>query len=218
MNDNIKTIKNWYEEKYDKLVVQRNLLLIVLVILLVFTILAVIAISVVVASKKFDPFVIQIDETTGMAKVVNPASSDILSGNEALSKYFIKKYVIARETYNPVDYDQARKLINLFSAGQVWWNYVGYTANKSNDPTLVYGQKNTTYLTVKSWTKLEDSKEGKRYMLRFAVNETTGERKVFNKIAVIDYKYAAMELTETEMDTNPVGFQVIGYRVDDDNS
>jgi len=218
MNDNVKTIKNWYEEKYDKLVVQRNLLLISLFALLILAIVAIITISVVIASKTFDPFVIQIDENTGMAKVVNPASSDILNANETLSRYFVKKYVVARESYNPVDYDQERKLIRLFSADSVWWNYVGYTRNKNNDPTLIYGQKNTTYLTVKSWTRLEDSKEGKRYMLRFAINETAGEQKVYNKIAVIDYKYTAMELTDADMDINPVGFQVIGYRVDDDNS
>ena len=55
-------------------------------------------------------------------------------------------------------------------------------------------------------------------MLRFSVNETAGDKRVLNKLAVIDFDYVPMELTETERDINPIGFQVTGYRVDDDNS
>ena len=79
---------------------------------------------------------------------------------------------------------------------------------------MVYGQKNTTYLTVKSWSKLAP----KKYMLRFAINETSGDRKKYNKLAIVDFDYVAMDLIEKERDINPVGFQVQNYRVDDDNS
>jgi type IV secretion system protein VirB8 len=54
-------------------------------------------------------------------------------------------------------------------------------------------------------------------MLRFSINETAGDRKVFHKIAVISFDYVAMQLTDAERDINPVGFQVNGYRVDNDN-
>ena len=42
--------------------------------------------------------------------------------------------------------------------------------------------------------------------------------KVFNKIAIVEFDYLPMELTDSDRDTNPIGFQVTGYRVDDDNS
>ena len=69
-------------------------------------------------------------------------------------------------------------------------------------------------LLVKSWSKLAD----KKIMLRFSINETAGARKVFNKIAIVEFDYLPMELTDSDRDTNPIGFQVTGYRVDDDNS
>ena len=50
----------------------------------------------VINTKRFDPFVIQIDDTTGIAKVVNPLTSTVLSGNEALAQYFIKKYILKK--------------------------------------------------------------------------------------------------------------------------
>jgi type IV secretion system protein VirB8 len=55
-------------------------------------------------------------------------------------------------------------------------------------------------------------------MLRFSINETAGARKVFNKIAIVEFDYLPMELTDSDRDTNPIGFQITGYRVDDDNS
>lgn len=214
-NNSVKIVRNWYEERYDKLIVQRNILLLLLLVVISLTIISVLVISIVVNAKEFDPFVIQIEESTGMAKIVNPVSTEILEGNESLARYFIKKYVIARETYNPVDFDtEARKIVRMLSSSTIYWNYLGYIRNKEIDPTLIYGQKNTTFLIVKSWSKLD----AKKYMLRFSVNETAGDKRVLSKLAVIDFDYVPMELTETERDINPIGFQVTGYRVDDDNS
>lgn len=213
--NSVRAVRNWYEERFDKIIVQLNILFVLLLILLILSTVALISVAIIINSRQFDPFVIQIDETTGMAKVVNPTSSEVLEGDEALARYFIKKYVIARETYNPVDFDtEARKTIRLLSSSAVFWNYLGYIKNKEVDPTIIYGQKNTTFLIVKSWTKLDK----KRFMLRFSINETAGDKRVFNRIAVVDFNYVPMELTEAERDINPIGFQVKGYRVDDDNS
>lgn len=213
--DEVKQLRNWYEERYENITVQRNLLFVLLLILLVLSIVSVGVIAYVINTKKFDPFVIQIDDTTGIAKIVNPISSTVLSGNEALAQYFIKKYIIARETYNPVDFTtEARKVVRLLSSNSIYWDYRGYIKNEAVDPSVKYGQKNTTYLVVKSWSKLSDNK----YIMRFSINETAGAMKAFNKIAVVEFKYLPMELTESDKDVNPVGFQVTGYRVDDDSS
>jgi len=208
-------IKDWYEERYDNITVQRNLLFVLLLVLLCLSIISIGVVAYVVNTKRFDPFVIQIDDTTGMAKIVNPISSNILNGNEALAQYFIKKYVIARETYNPVDFTtEANKNVRLLSSNAIYWDYRGYLKNDEVNPVIKYGQKNTTFLLVKSWSKLDD----KKYMLRFSINETAGARNTFNRIAVVEFDYIPMELTETDRDVNPLGFQVTGYRVDDDSS
>ncbi|MCZ6901491.1 MAG: VirB8/TrbF family protein [Rickettsia endosymbiont of Ixodes persulcatus] len=86
--------------------------------------------------------------------------------------------------------------------------------NKDFDPTLKYTEDNTTFLVIKSWSKIAADK----YIVRFSVNETSGSQLVYNKIAVVSYAYVPMQLTDSELDINPVGFQVNGYRVDDDNS
>jgi type IV secretion system protein VirB8 len=213
--NSIKQIRNWYEERFENITVQRNLLFVLLLVLLLLSIISVSVVAYVVNAKRFDPFVIQIDDTTGMAKIVNPINSSVLSSNEALAQYFIKKYVIARETYNPVDFEtEAMKTVRLLSSSSIYWSYRGYLKNNEVNPTTKYGQKNTTFFILKSWSKLGE----KKFILRFSINETAGARKVFNKIAVIEFDYLPMELTDNDRDINPIGFQVIGYRVDDDNS
>ena len=214
VESNVK-LRNWYQERYDNIVVQRNLLFALVLSLVFLSIVAVGVVAYVVNTKKFDPFVIQIDDTTGAAQIVNPTSANLISGNDALAQYFIKRYVTARETYNPVDFEtEARKTVRLLSTNRVYWAYRGYLRNEAVNPQIQYNQKNTTYLLVKSWSKLSDTK----FILRFSINETGGARKVFNKIAVVEFEYTPMELTEAEKDINPVGFQVTEYRVDDDNS
>jgi len=214
-NNVVRATRNWYEERAAKIKVQRNLLLVLLLILMLLVAISIIAITFVVNSKEFDPFVIQINDNTGAATIVNPISSEILNGNDALARYFIKKYLIARETYNPVDFNtEARQIVRLFSTNEVFYNYLGYIRNKEIDPTIKYAQSNTTFLTIKSWSLVEKNK----YMVRFSVNETSGSQNAYNKISVINFQYIPMELTEQDRDANPVGFQINGYRVDDDNS
>ena len=214
-DNSIKMLRNWYEERFDTVLVQRNLLFLLLVILLVLSIISIAVVAYVVNTKRFDPFVIQIDDATGMAKIVNPLTPSILDGNEALARYFIKKYVVARESYNPVDFDtEAKKTVRLLSSNSIYWDYRGYLKNDQINPAVKYGQKNTTYLLVKSWSKID----GKKYILRFSLNETAGNKLKFDKIAVVEFDYLPMELTDEERDINPVGFQVTGYRIDDDNS
>ena len=211
----VATTKTWFEERYEIALIQRNIMVIIAVLCLIAVSIAVIGITKISLSKEFDPFVIQIDDNTGVARVVNPISLDTLNGKEELSKYFIKKYLIARETYNSVDFDEyAKKQVRLFSAPQIYSMYLNYIRNKDHDPTILYGQKNSTSLTVKSWSKLDEG----HYIVRFSLNENAGAMKVYNKIAVLEYAYDAMTLTDADRDINPIGFQITAYRVDDDNS
>ncbi len=205
----------WQVERYANIVSQRNLFIVLIILAIISITVSVIAIVHVVNSKRIDPFVIQIDDSTGAASIVNPLNSEILSGNDALARYFIKKYINARETYNPVDFETAaRKYIRLTSTDPVYYAYYRFISDKTNDPRAIYGLNNVTYMRTKSWSKLDRNK----YICRFSIHQTLGEMKVFNKIAIVEIDYVPMQLSDIDTDINPVGFQVKNYRVDDDNS
>ena len=208
---------NWYLDRYDSISAQRNVLFLLTLLSLVCAGIGIFAVSYISTSKSFQPFVVQIEEGTGATKVVDPLSSDILSGNQALAQYFIKEYLIARETYNPVDYQRnVTKVVRLFSSDSVYKQFVGYISQPGNNPEERYKKDNTTYLRIRSWSTLDGN--SKKYMVRFTIQETAGAMQRYNKIATIEYDYVPMQLTNQDRDINPVGFQVQGYGVNDDNS
>jgi type IV secretion system protein VirB8 len=209
-----KVHKSWYADRYENLITQRNILGLLTILSFIAVVASIIVVGKISISKTFSPFVIQIEERTGSAKIVNPVNSDLLSGNEALSQYFIKKYLIARETYNPVDFDRnMRTVVRVMSSPFIYRTYLGFIRNPINDPTIIYAQKNTTDLRVKSFSRL-----GNQYFIRFSIIESMPPNRVIDKIATVTIEYLAMELNEQEREINPVGFQVTGYRVDDDRS
>ncbi|MBL3284913.1 Type IV secretion system protein VirB8 [Rickettsiales endosymbiont of Paramecium tredecaurelia] len=207
--------KDWYASRYERALVQRNIALAIVILNIILCCCLLAVTTYVMQSKSFDPFIIQLDNKTGETTVVQLVNNSTLEATESLSRYFVKKYVTARETYNSADFaGYSRNVVRLMSTSDVYWQYVGIVTNKDRNPETLYGTSNSTYLTVKSWSKLAKNK----LMLRFALTETAGARRVFNKLAIVDFDYVPTELKEKELDINPVGFQVKGYRVDDDNS
>jgi type IV secretion system protein VirB8 len=206
---------DWQQQRYESISTQRNLFLLFALIMLLGISVAILAMLHVIDSKKISPFVIKIDNSTGATNIVNPLTSNVLSGEDGLARYFIKKYISARETYNPVDFETtARKYIKLTSADRIYSSYYNFISNKDNNPKIYYGTNNTTYIKTKSWSKIDKNK----HVCRFSIHETLGDMKVYNKIAIVEIEYVAMQLSDSDQDINPVGFQVKNYRVDDDNS
>jgi type IV secretion system protein VirB8 len=206
---------NWQQERYESISAQRNLFLSLTLLMLIGISAAIAAMLHVIDSKKISPFVIKIDNSTGSANIVNPLTSNALNGDDSLARYFIKKYISARETYNPIDFETtARKYIKLTSADRVYSMYYNFISNKDNNPKIYYGNNNTTYIKTKSWSKIDKNK----HVCRFAIHETSGDMKIRNKIAIVEIDYVQMQLSEADQDINPIGFQVQNYRIDDDNS
>ena len=207
---------NWKLERYESVVSERNLLAAFVFLAIILILICVLALLNVVDQKRIDPFVIQIDQSTGEASVVNPLSVQTLSGYDSLSKYFIKKYITARETYNPVDFDTtARRYIKLSSTDTIYSQYFKYIKDPSNDPRIIYGANNITYMKLRSCSKMSDNK----YYFRYSIHETSGEGRVNNKISIVEFTYEdSSNLSEDDQDLNPVGFKVTAYRTDDDNS
>lgn len=201
----IESTKNWYLERYDNIIVQRNILFILVVLFVLFAVSAVGTVAYIVKSRKFDPFVIQIDNSTGMATIVTPLTTDVLGRDEALTQYFIRKYLTARETYNSVNYAESQKIVNLLSSRSVYSQYRNLIA--SGDPSVKYGENNSTYLEIHSAPKIGNNK----YFITFSITEIAGNKNVYNKSVYIEYNYVSMELNDDDQDINPVGFQVTGY-------
>ena len=91
----------------------------------------------VTSSKNVEPFVIEIEEKTEITNVIRPILKEKLSQEEALTKYFIMKYVTARETYSFSSHDYNYKtVVRLMSSSQAYSNFKSFIKSKDiRNPT-----------------------------------------------------------------------------------
>jgi len=208
--DIVTEARNWYSDRHESIVVQRNLLLVLTCVMLVTILLGVFMVGQVTLSKTVDPFVIEVEETSGITNVVNPISRKDLLTNEALQRYFIIKYLRAREGYSAIDYEyNYSTIVRLFSAPKVYQMFKRSLSDDRN-PIALYGKQGEAVVKLRSVQFLGTGVA----QVRFAVLEPKGVRR--NKIATLDFKFMQMEMTSDERYVNPLGFQVTGYRVDDE--
>ncbi|ELZ6613470.1 type IV secretion system protein, partial [Campylobacter jejuni] len=62
-------------------------------------IISIIAVVLLTPLKTIEPYVIRVDNTTGMVDILTMLDEKEIKANEALDKYFISTYVKAREGY-----------------------------------------------------------------------------------------------------------------------
>src|SRR4051812_6802310 len=95
--------KNWYKDRYQSVLVQRKLLAVITVFSLLCTLGAVLDIARLTPQKSIEPFVIQVDQKSGITQTVDPLTVKELTANEAVNNFFIVTYIRSRESYNILD-------------------------------------------------------------------------------------------------------------------
>lgn len=211
--------RNWYEDRYQSALVQRNLLLLVVLLALVGVSFAVITVLQISSSKKISPFVIQVEGKTGITSVVQPL--DKFSTNEVIQKYFLMKYLNARETYSFHDYRyQYYTVVRLLSDDNVYNGFRRWLVSEAGDSPLRYGDKLDRTINVKSFAYLPTNRDALGYtvQVRFVQMDVLYKRaqNPKHKIATINFDFFPMRLTNEEQYINPLGFQVLSYRIDNE--
>ncbi len=209
--------KSWFQDKYQFVLVQRNFLAILTLGMMVVTLVAAYTVQKLTPLKTVEPFIIQIEERSGITQVVNPMTRSDIKATEALDNYFLWAYVRARETYHPADRNRNWDITRVMSSPEV---YTGYRAdispNNPKSPAAVLGASGTRVLTDPTITYLNDP-DRKVAQVRFMVEETFKKVKTrYPKIATIEYDFFEIELQRAERLINPLGFQVLSYRLDEE--
>lgn len=223
--------KNWYTDRYEFVSVQRNIFALITLLSLVLSVVATFAVSQLTPLKSVEPFVIQIDQKSGMTQVVNPVQAREIAANESVNQYFIVQYCRARESFvgsnerNLYNYN----LVRVLSAKKTFYDYqrdIVLTNPLSPGARLgAGGDREIQIQSIKFLDKHKISPNSNEENLRYLVNAKITEKgkgmpvagKVSQKIILIEFQYVDIELTTEERYLNPLGFRVISYRIDDDN-
>jgi type IV secretion system protein VirB8 len=216
-DESVEVKKNWYADRYQTIVVQRNFLALITIASLAGIIFSILSVVQITNSKTIEPFVIEIESKTGITNVIRPLQIEKFAYDETLRRYFLTKYITNRETYNYGSFEY-----NYFTVVRLLSNYSVYNdfrrlvyASNSNSPVRL-GQKTQRHIKLKSISFLRTIKGQIGYTAQIRFKSDDSGSNIQHKVATINFDFADLALTDEERAINPLGFQVIGYRVDDE--
>jgi len=166
------------------------------------------------------PYVIRYDSTTGHTDIITGATEQNIDINEAVSKYFVSRYINLREGYYYETLQEDYNLVQIFSSQSV-----------SDEYRLLYDGQNSRY--VKNGAKVIEKIEIVSVVLGQAAELATATARIKiltydksnaqklpvekNKVITLTFKYTPeIKMNEFQRLNNPLGFQVISYRVDNE--
>lgn len=211
---------NWYADKYQSVLVWRNWLLIIVLLCLLGVLAMTLLMHAFVPTKTVKPFVIQIDEQTGVTEVVTGKKYKEYTANEALIKFFSMRYIYARENYNFQFVQENDEVIRVMSAPEVYLLFKQEVdAENPESPFVRFGTRIVRKVTLKSFSFIgNDTKKGESTVQAVLyvseISQNRYPRNYFVRVTLNCGFNSLLELKEDERLINPLGYQVLGYRVD----
>lgn len=163
--------------------------------------------------KKTEPYVVKVDNTTGIVEVVSALKDTKLTYDEALNKYFTQWYVRYREGYTrELAPDYYVNVGYLSSTNEQRRYYDWFTPKNPLSPLKQFGDKAKVRITIKGTSFIKENVALVRYMK--AIERGSDRPEVTHWAATITFKYSGSPMDEKARGINPLGFQVVDYRND----
>lgn len=207
--------RNWYKDRYQRLLVQRKMLFVLALASLGTTLFTALSIVQLVPLKVIEPYVIQVDPKSGTVQTVDPASVQDITMNQSVNNYFIVQYIRARENYDDANLAYNYNRVRLMSdAGSVYGEFLGETNPNNPQSNLArLGSTGVRVIRIKSITYLKPQV----VQVRLAIDEKgPGGVKELHRIVLMTFDYVTMNLSLEDRYLNPLGFRVTEYRVTED--
>ncbi|EAJ1867385.1 type IV secretion system protein [Campylobacter coli] len=180
-------------------------------------IISIVAVVLLTPLKTIEPYVIRVDNTTGMVDILTMLDEKEISSNEALDKYFISQYVKAREGYYYELLNQDYLLTQLMSSEKVANEYrAWYEGENARDQIL----KNSNEVNVQILSIVLGNSNGvKTSTIRAKIitkNLNTRGLSESTKVITLSYDYILAKASEENRILNPLGFKVTNYIIDEE--
>lgn len=210
----------WYYDRYESIKVERNryfLLLIISIVALVTSLLANLMLS---PLKTSVPYVIEIDKTSGITTVLQPANLQALREQQTLTTYFLFKYLNGRMSYDWSLRQANADIVRALSTARSYQLYANQMdVNNPQSPIKLYGDNKlaTVHVTSHSmpypniaeihfYTELTD--KGVSF---------SGQPSRQYWVATIKYAFSNTNLSLADRENvNPIGFFVTDFQLNQD--
>jgi type IV secretion system protein VirB8 len=209
----LQTTRNWYNDRYEWMQVQRSLLFLVTIVSAVAIIILTLSISYIKNTRSIEPFVIEIEQKTGVPTVVEPLTAKAYSGQDAIKRYFVWKYIKTREEYTFATYSRAFKEVSYMSSPEVYSDYRRFF--NSGNPQSPYNLlADTSIRTVELKSIIFQDEKTAQVRLKMLV--TGSQVSQSDKIVYIEFAFENLEMNDEQRFVNPLGFLVKNYRIEDE--
>lgn len=175
------------------------------------------------------PYLVMADAYTGtstVARLRGDFANNQITAQEAINRSNVSHYVLARESYDSVLLG-LRDWVTVYamSAGNIAGEYrAQFSADNPMNPRKLYGTSQAIRVKISSIVLTKDGTGAPRgatvRIERRVVNKGNGSSNALdNKIITMLFSYKNnLKMDDRYRIENPLGFQVTGYRVDNDYS
>jgi type IV secretion system protein VirB8 len=177
------------------------------------TMLSLVVLMMLVPLKSFEPYIVTVDQTTGHIEVktglTRPAN---LTEQEAITQANVVRYIRSREGYDPYRIEENFEIAALLSTGTAANELQRlYSATNTQNPARIYGEDTRVLVEIKSVTFPNESTS----LVRFSTQEVSAtDSTTRHWISVVRFQYTDTPATNEWRFENPLGFQVVDYRRD----
>lgn len=173
---------------------------------------AVAGISVLGPLKKVEPYVIRVDNSTGIVDIVTAMKDGKTNYDESMNKFFVQKYVRYREEYSKQLASEFYTNVGLMSSQTEQQKYfAGFNPKNPQSPLNVYGDFAKVKVTIKSTSFIKPDVALVRYIKEI---ERGSDKSVSHWAATVTFTYTKAPVTEKDREVNPLGFVTLDYRND----
>jgi len=176
------------------------------------------ALAMLMPLKRVDPFVIRVDNSTGIVDVV-PVYAGHATAEEAVTRYFLTHYLTICERFNfataESDYEECGAFHSA-QRNQAW--YALWTATNPASPLNVHKDGSTVRVQVNSvsfFTRASGLSDLAQVRYLKAVRQGTGSEESFTHwVATIQYAYADPAKDPKVRRWNPLGFKIVDFHTE----
>ncbi|KIU27263.1 conjugal transfer protein TraJ [Methylobacterium radiotolerans] len=163
--------------------------------------------------KSVEPFVVRVDNATGIVDVVSGLNAGPTSYDEAVTKYFLGQYVRLREGYSFVEAPVNFRTVSLLSSGPEQVRFATlYKGSNPESPQVAFGRSGIAEIRIKAISLLGPHLASVRYLRE---SRRGDETKVSHWIATLAFGFEPKaKMSTSDRLVNPLGFLVSEYRSD----
>jgi type IV secretion system protein VirB8 len=216
---------DWYKDQFQHILVQRNVLAFITLASLLGSITCVIMVARIAAIKTVEPYVVQVDDKSGIVQLVEPIARNKYAANEMVDRFFVAQYIGSRESYNVSLLRHNYNIVRVMSTVPVFTNFRrDVNPSVPTSPAALLGDDGMRTVRIRSVAYIQNPPipDGplevtppKIMQARIELRDTRddGQEVIENFVVTVTFEYAQLQLNEEERLINPLGFTVTSYQI-----